>query len=103
MKTADPTLLNDADFAVQVTPEKVKKPASRWRNKWRALEYVECDCGCPGYAGEEYFEGDCCEPQSYPSKDVAETSAADEQAFDVIEFGRTVDEYLGAFEIDGDA
>lgn len=103
MKTVDPTLLNDADFAEQVTLERAEKPASRWRNKWRTLEYVTCDCGSASYAGDEYFEGECCDPVVHPSKDVAETYARKEQAEDVAEWGYQFDVYLGAHPVEGDA
>ena len=91
------------DLDTQVTPEKAKKPATKWRNKWVALvDHGEpCDgCGDPGtQRGEVYFN--CCEP--FESRDLAETIAAEQIADDLKEFGQINDTYLGAFPVEGDA
>lgn len=103
MKTADPTLLNDADFSAQVTPERVEKPSSRWRNKWRALfDKDACeDCGSAECdAGTVYWE--CCGDE-YESKDLAETAAYENLTDDLMTDGEYADEYLGAHAVEGDA
>lgn len=72
------------------------KPPLGWRNKWRAL--VGFDYGEDGsrVPGEEY-DGEYL----HPSKDVAETVAAESLAHYTAQLGRAPFEYLGAFPVEG--
>jgi len=66
-------------------------PPKRWRNKWRALVAFDCE-GVTHYPGEEY-DGEYL----HPSKDVAETVAAESLAHAIALLGHAPYEYLGAF------
>jgi hypothetical protein len=102
VKTVDPTLLSDADFAVQVTLERAKKPASRWRNKWGAAE----DCLSVDMATgvvDEFKSGDIIwGTKLFPSKEMAEEYAERAMEVDVAR-GQAPLEYLGAHPVEGDA
>lgn len=83
--------------------KRATKPATRWRNRWRATvservwKYEPCQmCGCsdavkPG----DTYECLC----AHPTKDIAETWAYLILAEDE-EDGIDLDEYLGAFPVD---
>ena len=91
MKTADPTLLNDADFAVQVTLERAERTASRWRNVYWALtgQWADGDTTNPYIA-----------PKAFPSRGEAE-DYAEKYLAGVPPFKRPF--YLGAIPAEGDA
>jgi hypothetical protein len=85
------TLLPDQDTKAE--DEKMKEPAKRWRNRWKAL--VACEypniTTHPGLVYDSDLE--------WPSHDVAATQAAKEILEDINEFGSPSDEWLGAFEV----
>lgn len=68
----------------------------KWRNRWRALvafDFLPVDV--TRYPGEEY-DGECL----HPSKDVAETVAAESIAHCIAQIGYAAYEYLGAFPVE---
>ena len=77
----------------------IKKPAERWRNKWRALSKKDpCPyCGRRGIvAGQEYW---ACPRKTHASRDIAESFASDQLLHDIRVHGEPQDEYLGAHPI----
>ena len=84
------------DLDAQVTPEKVEKPASRWRNKWRNRQAGTCF-----FTGERVAPGERFGPRVFASKDIAETTAAEDMAFNA-DSCTLPPIYLGAFP-EGDA
>lgn len=100
MKNTANTLLNDADFAPQVTLERAVKPPAKWKNRWRAPPYavsLQCSkCGFVIEVGPREEYGSHC--KLYPSRDMAETDA-EELARETPAFAA---QYLGAFPVEGD-
>lgn len=95
--------MNDVRFAPVDAPERetLREPAKRWRNKWRAEFFNVCErCRVFHHAGEIYW--DCCDPV-WPSRDAAESSAAEQVAYQIANEGVTLEEHLGAFPVDGEA
>ena len=68
-----------------------------WVNKWRALEDVRClnGCGAGARRGETYFECACIPP--FLSKSEAEAEAADDLMRQIADYGKLLNEWLGAF------
>jgi len=71
------------------------KPPKGWRNRWRALVGFDHESGATHYPGEEY-DGEFL----HPSKDIAETVAAESLAYVLRQHGYPIYEYLGAFPVE---
>lgn len=86
-------LLTDDDLKT----ERATEPPKRWRNWWRATMPLDCmDCGHEPAVGVPY--GGCnCPSAVFPSRDIAETEAADDLNYQVAAWGHQLEEYLGAF------
>ena len=76
-------------------PKARTKPPHGWRNKWRALVGFDHSDGTTHKPGEVY-DGEYL----HPSKDVAETVAAESLAYVIAQLGRAPYEYLGAFPVE---
>lgn len=97
MKTVGQTLLNDADFAAQVTPERVDESAKVWRNWWRVNQSFTCeDTGDVLMQGDEY-PGMLHHQSQHEAQRWAERSQYNSTAWDGDIITRIPDTYLGAF------
>lgn len=79
----------------------IQKPAPRWRNWWCGADpdgYVNDRCQTCGkvrtFKGSQAFPA-CC--AVHPSKDIAETRAEQQRAFNIAHYGEENAFYLGAY------
>lgn len=82
-------LLNDVDLRTKT----ISKPASLWRNKWRALRLVLTSAG-PIKPGTVLVS-----EETYPSREIAEQEALD--AFEKMGVDVGLSEYIGPIPCDG--
>lgn len=81
----------DSDDVLSPEREKVTRPAKRWRNKWWARR--------PGITklGEFHGAGEYWSSREWPSREVAETKAKEEEERLSDRFKSGEFRYLGAF------
>jgi len=83
-------LLTERDLSTAPT-----EPAKRWKNWWRGISYNRCErCSHQGRPGQIYT--DCCDP-AWPSRDVAESNAERQIAYQIESSGRALEEFIGAY------
>jgi hypothetical protein len=84
-----PEVLSDVDFA----PAKAIKPSSQWSNWWKV-----CVTNGDPPVGHVYRDMDI-----WPTLEVCEEKAREEIEWDIAEAGQVIDEWMGAYPVEGDA
>ena len=73
--------------------EIIERPAKAWRNWYMVIVPLVHDCdGSLGDPGDIFGSG-----HLWPSREIAEQKAADEDAKEIAEHGELLSKYLGAF------